>query len=141
MGDYSKTAINTSINSGTVIGVCSNVFGAGLTPKLIPSFSWGYSTQTIYEVEQALEHIERWMQTKKQQISNEEKQLITHIYNQTKQKIMRQQIAAANWKMNLTYVEGQQLLNDILAENVEPKDNHAVIFGIPFPYLMMANEK
>lgn len=72
MGDYSKTAINTSINSGTVIGVCSNVFGAGLTPKLIPSFSWGYSTQTIYEVEQALEHIERWMQTKKQQISNEE---------------------------------------------------------------------
>ncbi|MBO9619654.1 MAG: triose-phosphate isomerase [Niabella sp.] len=54
---------------------------------------------------------------------------------------MRQQIAAANWKMNLTYVEGQQLLNDILAENIEPKDNHAVIFGIPFPYLMMANEK
>lgn len=54
---------------------------------------------------------------------------------------MRQQIAAANWKMNLTYVEGQQLLNEILGGNIEPKDNQLVIFGIPFPYLMMANEK
>ena len=39
MGDYSRTAINTSINTGTVIGVCCNVFGEGLTPKYIPSFS------------------------------------------------------------------------------------------------------
>ena len=54
---------------------------------------------------------------------------------------MRQQIAAANWKMNLTYVEGQQLLKDILDEQIETKDNQKVIFGIPFPYLMMANEK
>ena len=41
MGDYSRTAINTSINTGTMIGVSSNVFGSGLTPKYIPSFSWG----------------------------------------------------------------------------------------------------
>ena len=41
MGDYSRTAINTSINTGTVIGVCANVFGIGLTPKFIPDFSWG----------------------------------------------------------------------------------------------------
>ena len=34
MGDYSKTSINTSINTGTVMGVCSNVFEAGLTPKI-----------------------------------------------------------------------------------------------------------
>lgn len=40
MGDYSRTAINTSINTGTIIGVSSNVFGNGLTPKYIPSFSW-----------------------------------------------------------------------------------------------------
>ncbi|WP_300599650.1 triose-phosphate isomerase [Niabella sp.] len=54
---------------------------------------------------------------------------------------MRQQIAAANWKMNLTYVEGQQLLKDILDENIETTENQLVIFGVPFPYLMMANEK
>ena len=39
MGDYTHTSINTSINTGTVIGVCANVFGAGLTPKYIPSFA------------------------------------------------------------------------------------------------------
>lgn len=54
---------------------------------------------------------------------------------------MRKQIAAANWKMNLTYVEGQQLLTDILSENIETTEHQAVIFGIPFPYLMMGNEK
>lgn len=54
---------------------------------------------------------------------------------------MRKQIAAANWKMNLTYVEGQQLLNDILDERVDTAENQEVIFGIPFPYLMMGNEK
>ena len=35
MGDYTRTAINTSINTGTVIGVCSHVFGQGITPSLL----------------------------------------------------------------------------------------------------------
>lgn len=54
---------------------------------------------------------------------------------------MRKQIAAANWKMNLTYQQGQELLDKILAENIEVKENHEVIFGVPFPYLIMAKEK
>ena len=54
---------------------------------------------------------------------------------------MRKQIAAANWKMNLTYQEGQDLLDKILAEPIEPKDHHEVVFGVPFPYLIMAKEK
>ena len=41
MGDYSRTAINTSINTGTIIGICCNIFGEGLTPKYIEDFSWG----------------------------------------------------------------------------------------------------
>jgi len=54
---------------------------------------------------------------------------------------MRKQIAAANWKMNLTYQQGQELLDRILAENIEVKENHEVFFGVPFPYLIMAQEK
>ncbi|MGC4234426.1 MAG: triose-phosphate isomerase [Niabella sp.] len=54
---------------------------------------------------------------------------------------MRKQIAAANWKMNLTYTEGQQLLADILQNDLGSKDNHEVIFAVPFPYLIMAKEK
>lgn len=54
---------------------------------------------------------------------------------------MRKKIAAANWKMNLTYLEGQQLLNDILENDLGSKENHEVIFAVPFPYLIMAKEK
>ena len=38
MGDYSRTSINTSINTGTVMGVCSNVFEAGLLQNIFPIF-------------------------------------------------------------------------------------------------------
>jgi triosephosphate isomerase len=51
---------------------------------------------------------------------------------------MRQQIAAANWKMNLTYQQGQELLDAILNENVELSAHQQVVFAAPFPYLVMA---
>lgn len=41
MGDHSKSGINVMFDTGTVVGVCCNVFGAGIPPKEIPSFSWG----------------------------------------------------------------------------------------------------
>lgn len=41
MGDHSKSGINTMFNTGTVVGVSSNVYGAGFPPKTIPSFCWG----------------------------------------------------------------------------------------------------
>jgi UDP-N-acetylglucosamine diphosphorylase/glucosamine-1-phosphate N-acetyltransferase len=43
MGDHSKCAINTMFNTGTIIGVNCNIFGAGMPPKFMPSFSWGGS--------------------------------------------------------------------------------------------------
>lgn len=52
---------------------------------------------------------------------------------------MRKQIAAANWKMNLTYQQAQTLLNDVLEVDIELKPHHQVIFAVPFPYLPMAN--
>ncbi|MFN8299923.1 MAG: hypothetical protein U0T75_12520 [Chitinophagales bacterium] len=41
MGDHSKCGINTMFNTGTVVGVSANIFGADFPPKFIPSFSWG----------------------------------------------------------------------------------------------------
>ena len=41
MGDHSKTGINTMFNTGTVVGVNCNIFGAEMPPKFVPSFSWG----------------------------------------------------------------------------------------------------
>ncbi|MDE3235540.1 MAG: triose-phosphate isomerase [Bacteroidota bacterium] len=54
---------------------------------------------------------------------------------------MRKQIAAANWKMNLTLQQGEQLLNDIIATPHELKENQQVVFAVPFPYLAMAQQK
>jgi triosephosphate isomerase len=54
---------------------------------------------------------------------------------------MRKQIAAANWKMNLTYSEGASLLKNILSEGLVIRDNQQVIFAVPFPYLVMAEVK
>ena len=41
MGDHSKCAISTMFNTGTVVGVSANIFGAGFARNFIPSFSWG----------------------------------------------------------------------------------------------------
>lgn len=54
---------------------------------------------------------------------------------------MRKQIAAANWKMNTSFEQGQKLLDDILAENISLSNNRAVLFAVPFPYLVMATDK
>lgn len=54
---------------------------------------------------------------------------------------MRQQIAAANWKMNLTYQQGEQLLDAILKEEIELKEHQKAVFAVPFPYLVMATKK
>lgn len=54
---------------------------------------------------------------------------------------MRKQIAAANWKMNLTIQQGEQLIDDILAIPHNIKDNQEVIFAVPAPYLAMAQQK
>jgi triosephosphate isomerase (TIM) len=51
---------------------------------------------------------------------------------------MRKQIAAANWKMNLTYQKAEALLDAVLAEKVRPGSDQLVIFAVPFPYLVLA---
>src|SRR5689334_22814803 len=54
---------------------------------------------------------------------------------------MRKQIAAANWKMNLTYQQGEKLLDEILQKKIQLEYNHQVIFAVPFPYLIMGKSE
>ncbi|MCX6210701.1 MAG: triose-phosphate isomerase [Bacteroidetes bacterium] len=54
---------------------------------------------------------------------------------------MRKQIAAANWKMNLTYQQAENLIDDLLALPHNLNNNQQVIFGVPFPYLTMVVDK
>ena len=80
MGDYSKAAINTSFNTGTVVGVSCNVVAAGLTPKLISNFSWGADGITKYKLAKAFVDIDNWKKLKGLTISDREKQILTDIY-------------------------------------------------------------
>ena len=80
MGDHSRAAINTSFNTGTVVGVCCNVFAQGLTPKLIPSFSWGCDGITRYKLSKAIEDAGKWKKLKGKKITAKEKQIFTDIY-------------------------------------------------------------
>ncbi len=81
MGDYSRTAINSSINTGTVIGVCCNVFGNGLTPKYIPGFSWGSDGVERYHFEKALSDIGRWKELKHQSVTQNEEKILKHVFD------------------------------------------------------------
>lgn len=75
MGDYSRTAINSAINTGTVIGVSCNVFGDGLLPNIIPDFSWGCKG-VKYNIDKALVDIDNWKKIKNQSLSEIEKQIL-----------------------------------------------------------------
>jgi UDP-N-acetylglucosamine diphosphorylase/glucosamine-1-phosphate N-acetyltransferase len=81
MGDYSRTAVNTSINTGTVIGVSCNVFDSGLTPKYIPSFSWGSEGVKRYEFDKALLDIADWKKLKGKAVNEEEKSILRYIFD------------------------------------------------------------
>lgn len=77
MGDYSRSAINTSFNTGTMVGVCCNVFYNGFPPKVIPDFTWGDNS---YIFEKALEDISNWKKFKNQSLSESETETLKLIY-------------------------------------------------------------
>lgn len=79
MGDYSRASINASINTGSMIGVCCNVYGAGLLPTIIPNFSWGVSG-TKYVFEKALSDISNWKKLKGQSLGAAETSVLETIF-------------------------------------------------------------
>ena len=54
---------------------------------------------------------------------------------------MRKQIAAANWKMNLTLQQAEQLTEDLLSTGFSLNENQLAILGVPFPYLVNVQQK
>ncbi len=54
---------------------------------------------------------------------------------------MRKQIAAANWKMNLSLLQAEELINALLQTNHTLAENQLAIFGVPFPYLLPVKQK
>lgn len=85
IGDHSKTAINSTFNTGTVVGVSSNIFGTGFPPKYVPSFSWGAAgeTFTTYNIDKAINVASKVMIRRKIDLSEAEEKLFHKIFDLT----------------------------------------------------------
>lgn len=83
MGDHSKTAINTQLNTGTVIGVASNIFKEGFPPNLIENFSWGgFKDDERFKLDKAYEVAEKVMARRKLPLTDDDKAILKHIFNE-----------------------------------------------------------
>lgn len=82
MGDHSKSGINTMFNTGTVVGVSSNVFGSNFPDKFVPSFSWGAAGETVvYDFEKAMETAGRMMERRGLKLNDAERKMYQHIFD------------------------------------------------------------
>jgi hypothetical protein len=75
-GDHTKSAINTSFNTGTVTGISANVFEPS-PDKFVPSFSWGgLADSPIFELDKAVELARTVMSRRNRQLTGEEETLL-----------------------------------------------------------------
>jgi UDP-N-acetylglucosamine diphosphorylase/glucosamine-1-phosphate N-acetyltransferase len=84
MADHAKCGINTMFNTGTVVGVSANVFGAGYPRNYVPDFSWGGSHHLeVYKLDKVFETVERVYARRDRQFDDTEKQLLQEVFNLT----------------------------------------------------------
>ena len=84
MGDHSKCGINTMFNTGTVVGVGANIFGAGFPRNFIPSFSWGgHAGFSTFRLNKVFEVAEKVMIRRKKVLSEAEKAILQHVFAET----------------------------------------------------------
>jgi len=86
MGDHSKCGINTMFNTGTVVGVAANIFGAGFPRNYIPNFTWGGAQGTqAYLPKKAFETAKIVMSRRNIDFTDLDEDILTHIFNETKE--------------------------------------------------------
>jgi len=85
MGDHSKCGINTMFNTGTVVGVSSNIFGSGFPRNFVPSFSWGGAAGfATYTTKKAFETATLVMGRRNIEFDEKEAAILEHIFEETK---------------------------------------------------------
>ncbi len=71
-------------NTGTVVGVSANVFGAGFPRTFIPSFTWGGASGFIdYRIDKALEAAARMMERRGIALDAVEEKLLRTVFDLT----------------------------------------------------------
>ena len=85
MGDHSKCGINTMFNTGTVVGVSTNIFGSGFPRNFIPSFSWGGASGfSTYITKKAFETAKIVMARRNVEFDDKEARILEHVFELTK---------------------------------------------------------
>lgn len=85
MGDHSKCGINTMFNTGTVVGVSANIFGAGFPRNFVPSFSWGGASGfTTYITKKAFETAKIVMSRRHVEFDEKEARILEYVFEETK---------------------------------------------------------
>lgn len=81
LGDHVKTGIGTLLNTGTVVGAGSNLFGGAMPPLRVPPFSWGSGSElTTYRLDRFLETAERAMGRRNVPLSPEMREVLTRAF-------------------------------------------------------------
>ncbi|CAN5562132.1 GlmU family protein [soil metagenome] len=84
MGDHSKCAIGTTFNTGTVVGVSSNVYGAAFPPQHIPSFAWGGAAGLQeYRLDKALDVAETVMGRRDIPLTDADREMLSTVFART----------------------------------------------------------
>jgi len=81
MGDHSKAGIQTMFNTGTIIGVACNIFGAGFPPKFVASYTWGGASGLItHRVDDAIATAKKVMARRDIEFSDEDDAILRKVY-------------------------------------------------------------
>lgn len=84
MGDHSKTGINAMLNTGTLCGVCCNLFSDGYPPKFVPSFSWVSGQDIVpYHFVKAIEAMEKMMARRTVELTPQYEKMMKAIFDST----------------------------------------------------------
>lgn len=84
MGDHAKCGINTMFNTGTVVGVGAQVFGAGFMRNFIPSFSWGSTSGfSMHNLDKSIEIAKRVYARRGMNFDRIDESIMRHVYEQT----------------------------------------------------------
>lgn len=86
MADHAKCGINTMFNTGTVVGVSANVFGAGYPRNFIPDFAWGGAQgYEVYAMNKVFETTEKVFERRSSKFDDVEKAILSNVFELTKQ--------------------------------------------------------
>ncbi|AEE18425.1 UDP-N-acetylglucosamine diphosphorylase/glucosamine-1-phosphate N-acetyltransferase [Dokdonia sp. Hel_I_63] len=86
MGDHSKCGINTMFNTGTMVGVATNIFGSGFPRNFVPSFSWGGASGFVtHKTNKAYETAKIAMARRDLELTEQDEAILNHVFEETKQ--------------------------------------------------------